>query len=234
MADSLPRSSRRAAVVLALSFVSLVLIGLVAVAAAVWAARSGSGTFAVIPIGGIAAIALLLLFLGGYRFLGARRDSAVARRFSKCQGVIFASGRTTGFRTALAKFRSGDPTTAIPYDFTVLCSRAGVSFWTGPVVDPTSFGRIPWGSVSRVMVDRVKIDQRSSRGLLVEMADGGRLELQPLGHGFLATFPLSTGALLDLQERMNLFVSTAESTERNPHSRLDEWCDEHFHEDRRG
>lgn len=222
MADLLPRSSRRAAVNLALSFVSLVLIGLVAVAVASWAARSGLGNFVVIPIGGIAAIALLFLFLGGYRFLGARRDGAVARRFSKCEGVIFASGRTTDFRTALAKFRSGDPTTAIPYDFTVLCSRGGVSFWTGPVVDPASFGQIPWGSVSRVIVDRVTIDQRRSRGLVVEMADGSRLELQPLGHGFLATFPFSTEALLGLRERMNLFVSAAESAERDPRSRLDE------------
>lgn len=218
MIDLIPGTTRRATVRLAVSFVALVLVGLSAAAAANWAARSGLGNLVVIPIGGITAIALLFLFLGGYRLLGARRDKAVAQRFSSAEGVVFSSGRTRDFRMAVARYRVGDPATAIPYDFTVVCSSDGVSFWTGPVVDPASFAKMPWYCVSGVTVDDVKIDQRRSRGLVLETVDGGRLELQPLGQGFLATFPFSTEALLRVSERLNAFVSTANSTTRDPQS----------------
>ena len=208
MADLLPRASRRTHVWMALSAVTLVPVGLAAAIAAGLAARSGLGNTVVIPIGGITAITLLALFLGGYRLLGARRDVAVARRFSATEGVIFASGRTRDFGATISPYRADSGEAAIPYEFTAVCSADGVSFWTGPIVDPVSFAKISWECASRVTVDRVRIDQRHSRGLVLETVEGSRVELQPLGQGFLAMFPFSEQTLLSVAGRLNLFAAT--------------------------
>ena len=204
--------SRRAAVGVVVGLIVLTIIGVTAAVVAASAARAGFGNLVVVPVGAVTAFSLMFIVLGVYRLLGAGRDAAVARRFVTSPAIVFASGRTAGIKDALIPYRVDDRTHNIPYDFTVACNGVGIRLWVGPIAEPITFAEIPWAEIARMTAGSVGIDQRRSRGLVLQTSSGGRIELQPLGKGFLAMFPYSMSDLRDLVEDLRALSSKTEST----------------------
>ncbi|KQM83932.1 hypothetical protein ASE68_12575 [Agromyces sp. Leaf222] len=78
-----------------------------------------------------------------------------------------------------------------------------MNLWTGSIALPVKFAEIPWRDVVQTTVGTVAIDERRSRGIAIQTTAAGRIELQPLGHGFVAAFPLSKTTLGELAAEMN-------------------------------